>query len=347
MALSRIRLLCTLTLLLPVPSLLSQGLSPSSPSKEFVRFGSRVLAVDRGGSSTVATPSSATVTPASGSTDYVAMAVNVYNSSGYTNTEWIQTAVNNTLTSVNSCYTYFNRPANLLYLMNDAGTQWLTPVQPGSVGTYAENSRCRVDGGGTSFSGEGTNAKLSIKFSFSIGFAGSKNSYVAAGQPSGSYGGWWTTGTWSVPSTGQIPRVMSVAPANGSGSAGTFRISSVKNDGLANTKWIQLIINNTLSASYACHIYYDQLSNSILLNNDTATNWVGSGVIGSGTVLENSQCRILLAQSSRTSAYTTADLNVRIEFKSGFAGGKTLYATSGDFAENYVYWSNFGTWYAF
>jgi len=325
----------------------SQGLSPATPAKEFVRFGSRVVAVDRGGSSSVATPSSATVSPSSGSTDHASLAVNVYNSSGYTNTEWIQTAVNDTLTSINSCYTYYHRPSNLLYLMNDAGTDWLPAFHPGDVGAYAENSRCRIDGGGTSFSGEGTSAKLTIKFTFNIAFAGSKNTYVSAGQPSGSYGGWGTVGSWSVPGTAQIPLVMSVSPANGSGSAGTLKISTVKNDGLANIKWIQLIVNGTLSSSNACHIYYDQSSNSIFLNNDSASSWVGSGVPGSGTILENGQCRIILSQSSRTSALTTTDLNVRIEFKPGFAGAKRLYATAGDFAENYVYWADFGSWNAF
>ena len=245
----------------------AQGLSPSTPAKEFIRLGSRAIAIDRGGSSSVATPSSASVSPASGSAAQASLVVNVYNSSGYTNTEWIQTAVNNTLTSTNSCYTYYHRPTNLLYLMNNAGTNWLTGVRPGDVGSYAENNQCRIDGGGTSFSGEGTAAKLTIKFTFSIAFAGSKNTYVAAGQPSGSYGGWWTAGTWTVPGTAQLPLVMSVSPANGSGSAGTLKISTVKNNGLTNIKWIQLIVNNTLSASNACHVYYDQTSNSIFLNN--------------------------------------------------------------------------------
>ena len=70
-------------------------------------------------------------------------------------------------------------------------------------------------------------------------------------------------------------------------------------------------------------------------------------MLGSGTTLENSQCKIILSQSSRTSALTTTDLSVRIEFKAGFAGARKLFATAGDFADNYVYWADFGTWNAF
>lgn len=52
---------------------------------------------------------------------------------------------NDTLNGAHACYLAYDRAANKLYLVNDAGTEVMTPITPGDNGTL-QNSQCVVDG---------------------------------------------------------------------------------------------------------------------------------------------------------------------------------------------------------
>jgi len=72
-------------------------------------------------------------------------------------------------------------------------------------------------------------------------------------------------------------------------------------------------------------VYYYRPDNSIYLFND-AGNAVTSALLGSATILENSQCNIYCADTTVSGSGNNLTLSFRIELKTATMGGKTLNA---------------------
>jgi sugar lactone lactonase YvrE len=106
--------------------------------------------------------------------------------------------VNSTLDGRQACYLAFSQPANILYLVNDAGTALLPAITLGSGSV--SNSQCTINGAGSSASGTGTNNfTLTLNISFPESFAGNKVTYLAARDSAeGNNTGWQSLGSWTV-----------------------------------------------------------------------------------------------------------------------------------------------------
>jgi hypothetical protein len=91
---------------------------------------------------------------------------------------------------------FYARGSNAIYLANDAGSAWLTPVVLGT-NTTVENSQCAIAVGSSSSSGNGTQLTLNLAITFKAAYTGSKNIYMEVydGQDSG----WVNKGSWTVP----------------------------------------------------------------------------------------------------------------------------------------------------
>jgi hypothetical protein len=79
------------------------------------------------------------------------------------------------------------------------------------------------------------------------------------------------------------------------------------------------------------------------LVNDAATQWM-SGLLSSGSTLQNTQCSVSLAGSSVTVSGTTLSMNLAVTFKAAFAGAKNIYmsgASSGNVSSG---WQDRGDW---
>jgi hypothetical protein len=150
-----------------------------------------------GGPASVA-PSAVSVTPSSGSGSSRTFAFLYSDPNGFDDLPWAQMVFHVNLNSpVNSCYAHYNRPANLVWLLNDAGTVWLGPVGLGIGGTV-ENSQCIVNAGGSSSSGVGTDLTVNLALTFKPAFAGAKNIYMQTQDEDGLATGWQLRGTWTV-----------------------------------------------------------------------------------------------------------------------------------------------------
>jgi hypothetical protein len=78
-----------------------------------------------------------------------------------------------------SCQIAYVRDGNYLTLMNDTGTQWLSPTPPGTPGTIS-NSNCTVDAGASSVSGAGNNLSVTVKLTFKQQYVGPHTSWMGA-----------------------------------------------------------------------------------------------------------------------------------------------------------------------
>jgi len=91
----------------------------------------------------------------------------------------------------------YDRAANALSLLNDAGDNWLRAAL-GSSGTL-HNSQCFITlGSSTTATSSGNVLTLSLAMTFTPAFNGAKNIYMAAANAAVS-SGWHTRGSWTVP----------------------------------------------------------------------------------------------------------------------------------------------------
>jgi hypothetical protein len=142
-------------------------------------------------------PTAVSVSPASGSSSSSTFVFTYSDPSGYSSIATAQILFSSGFSTPGSCFLYFNRAANTLYLTNDAATAWQTPVTLGTSATL-ENSQCSVNAASSSSSGSGNTLTLSLKISFRAAFSGAKNVYTLVANGAGN-SGWQQRGTWTVP----------------------------------------------------------------------------------------------------------------------------------------------------
>ncbi len=69
----------------------------------------------------------------------------------------------------NACIVEFRPPSSQLFLLDDAGVNWLGPVTLGSSATL-QNSACSLNAAASSFSGNGNTLQVNVALSFKPGF---------------------------------------------------------------------------------------------------------------------------------------------------------------------------------
>src|SRR5204863_502229 len=142
------------------------------------------------------------------------------------------TLLNTSINGAGACHTFYNASANLLYLVDDAGGLSLPSAVPGTAGTRS-NSQCTLNTGASSVSASGNNLTLTLVFSFSGSWSGTKNDYLIAFDRGSQSSGWTQVGTWTVGTVSQPPVAVSVTPPSGTASSQTFSytVSSVNGAG--------------------------------------------------------------------------------------------------------------------
>jgi hypothetical protein len=241
--------------------------------------------------------------------------------------------------AVNSCLAYYDQPGNLLFLLNDAGTAWLSAA-PGSPVTL-QNQQCAIDVATSGASTSGNALTLSLALTFKPAFVGVKKVYLFASNGIQT-SGWQARGDWVVPNAAQVT-AGAVTPGTGTGSTQTFALQYLDTTGAGNLKQTWVWFNASMaSAANSCLAYYDQSLHLLFLLNDTGSAWL-SATPGSPTTLQNQQCAIDVAASSRSTAGNDLTLTLPITFAPGFAGPKNIYlfASNGTSTSN---WQDRGDW---
>jgi Beta-propeller repeat. len=140
------------------------------------------------------------------------------------------------------------------------------------------------------------------------------------------------------------PTAVSVTPPGSSGASQTFTLVYSDARGFADINWVEMNWNATLSTANACYVHYDRSINTIRLSTDAGSGWIGSGVLGSAGILQNSQCLLDVGASSFSGAGGSLTVNLALTFKAGFAGAKNIYMQVQDNANTLTAWQARGTW---
>ena len=104
-------------------------------------------------------PTVAGVTPAAGATATQAFTFSFTDPNGWQDLGVVNILVNFWLDGRNSCYLAYSRPANTLYLINNAGDGYAGSMPLNGSGTLG-NSQCTISGAGSSVSGSGNTMTL-------------------------------------------------------------------------------------------------------------------------------------------------------------------------------------------
>ena len=297
----------------------------------------------------VAPVSAVSVTPASGSGPSQTFQFLASDSNGATDLNqvwmWITPAFSSS--SANTCLLYYDQKTNLLYLLNDAATTWMT-MTPGATGTL-QNSQCGIDLSATTIAPSANNLTVSLPISFKAALVGTQQIWMYAAGGVGN-SGWKQLGTWAVtappPPPAPVVSAVSVTPASGSGLSQSFQILASDSNGFADLTqiwiWITPAFGN--SSANSCLLYYTRPTNVLNLLNDAGNTWMPTTAGTAGT-LENSQCSVDVSTVAVTPSGNNLTVALPVSFKAGYAGNQQVWMYVGGAAGNSG-WQQRGTWTA-
>jgi hypothetical protein len=286
-------------------------------------------------------PDAVSVTPSSGSGNSQTFRFVFQDPDGFSDLQWVYALFHTSISGANGCYLRYTRAQNTLWLRNDAGNAWLGPVTPGTAGTV-ENSQCTLVAASSAASGSGTTLTLDVSVSFKGAFAGTKNVYLYAIDMLNLVSNWQQRGTWTIPGT--APEAVSVTPSSGSGSSQTFRFTFRDADGYTQLQWVYALFQTAINGANACYLRYTRPENTLWLRNDAGTGWLGPVTPGTAATVENTQCRLLAGSSAASGSSTILNVDVAIQFKTGFSGTKNIYLYAIDAMNLISDWQLRGSW---
>ncbi len=140
----------------------------------------------------------------------------------------------------------------------------------------------------------------------------------------------------------QVPSVVSVTPASGSGNAPIFVAQYADTAGATALTTVSLLVGASASTSFACYVSYNRAANVFTLANDDPSTG-SQTVVPGGSTAQNDQCTLTGAASSASLSGTTLTLNIALAFVPSFAGAKTVYQYAADAGAN-TGWVAKGAW---
>jgi glucose/arabinose dehydrogenase len=262
---------------------------------------------------------------------------------------WVWVNASFASTTVNTCLAYYTRATNMLWLLNDAATAYMSA--PVGSGGLLQNSQCAITPASTSVTLSGTSLTLNLTLTFMPAFSGTKTIFMYGANGAGVNSGWQTRGTWTATAPSSPGPVTvtadSVSPGSGSGMSQTFALQYADSAGAMDFDAVWVWVNATFASTTVntCLAYYTRATNMLWLLNDAATAYM-SALVGSGGLLQNSQCAIAPGSTTVILSGTSLTLNLALTFKPAFSGTKTIFMYGANAASVNSGWQTRGTWTA-
>jgi hypothetical protein len=300
---------------------------------------------------------------------------------GWQDLDVVNVLINNFLDGRNACYLAHSRSADVLYLVNDAGSVLSAGLVFGSSGSVS-NSQCSVAGIGSSASGNGNTLTLTLNLSFTTSFGGNKVVYMAARDLAANNSGWQPLGVWQIPGCAPSPfgmmacisdpnsqlckafgglspvlgppcswtgtiAVIGMSPANGRGStqASTYTFTFSDSKGYQDLGVVNILANTALDGRQACYLAYSRPYNVLYLVNDAGTALLPGKSLGTQGTLQNGQCTVTWGSNPVAASGNTLALSLNIGFSTAFGPNLIFYLAARDGQEaNNTGWQSMGTW---
>ncbi|MBS1859906.1 MAG: SBBP repeat-containing protein, partial [Acidobacteria bacterium] len=276
------------------------------------------------------------VAPASGSGAAQTFGLQFSDDAGANDLTTASILINSTASAAGACSVIYNRAANTLALLTDAGAMPAATISPGSGSQ--QNSQCVLSGAGSTVVLSGNVLTMNLAISFLPAFSGARTVYLNAVSPYGSTG-WQSRGAWTVAFT---LSAVSVSPSSGSGASQSFSFLVSDQAGVGDINTVSVLINSSASTSTACSVVYNRAANTLALLTDSGTAPASTITPGTGSQ-QNNQCSLAGAGSAVSVSGNSLTLTLALSFRTGFAGGKTIYLASTGGAGS-TGWQSRGTW---
>jgi hypothetical protein len=140
------------------------------------------------------------------------------------------------------------------------------------------------------------------------------------------------------------PRVVSAAPAAGSGAAQSFSFQFSDPAGWQELSVVNVLINNFLDGRQSCYLAYSVPDSRLYLVPDSGGGLLPGLALNAPGTTSNSQCAVAETGSSATGSGSTLTLTLNLSFTTGFAGNKVVYMAARDTAGNNSGWVPMGVW---
>jgi hypothetical protein len=139
------------------------------------------------------------------------------------------------------------------------------------------------------------------------------------------------------------PNPYQVTPNSGSGTSQkfTFRISDA--DGYQTVQQVDTVIDTAVGRTNSCRVEYWAPTRTLSLQSNENTTW-SQAILGTATVLQNSQCSVNAASSTVYGSGSSLDLTLDITFASAYQGTKSIFAFVADQAGLVSSWKTLGSW---
>lgn len=171
------------------------------------------------------TPAVATLSPVATSGTQQTFTFSFTDPDGAADLGVVNVLINNFLNGASACYLAYDRPSNLLFLVNDVGDNATTLALAGSGST--SNSQCTIQAAGSSATVSGNTLTLTLVIQFNAtAFSGRKVVYMAARDGDQNNSGWQPMGTYAVGATPATnPMVVSLTPNSGTTNTATLTVT--------------------------------------------------------------------------------------------------------------------------
>lgn len=301
-----------------------------------------VTAIARSGANVA--PANLSVTPSSGNTETAELTYLVEDMNGSQDIRHFYGLIHNVVSTVGGCYFRYEPDTNLVYLLNDAGNNWVGSARMGEAKTLS-NNQCILDAARSSAWAHATRMSIRVHVSFRPGFGGAKSLLMYVQDRAGTIAGWQLRGGWTVPNlAGNVqPAVTYFQPNSGTFPSTLFVVRAVDANQATDIKELHLLANESLSYPNSCYVVYNQQTNQLKLLNDTTTVFLGPVTPGVSGTLENSSCLLSAGYSAATKSGDSLTLSVYLSFKDTAAGGNNLWTLVSDQSNAFLGWQSQGS----
>lgn len=219
--------------------------------------------------------------------------------------------INTTLSGANCIHLRYDANLNMLYVRNDANTDWGTGYAPGAPNVL-ENGYCRVYCADTTVSASETGLTVNWRVEPKPTMSGKNcTAWLFSQDDGGLTDGWDALGTASFVSS---PINVSLTPDSATfvvGQPGTLAAKFFDPDGAANLKECFVLLGQMTDPCLSPTVKYDANQNKLYLSSaDESCNWLGGYAPGSANTIENDYVKIYCDQSS----VTTLDNDLTVTF---------------------------------
>ncbi len=237
-------------------------------------------------------------------------------------------------TQANAMLLLYDKATNKVYLKNDANSSWGIGYTVGTDVTLS-NSQCEVYVNDITATGAGNDLTVNWSFKLKPSMTG-KNlySWMYVTDSKAAFDGWKKMGTHFTP---VAPTCVSVAPSTGHVQTATPQIFTTiysDDNGSADIYQCYFQIGQTGSLANNVVVLYDTKQGKVFLRNDANTSWGTGYTPGTAVVLENSQCKVYVANTEVSSDSDDMRVDWSIELKASLVPkllGERMYCRDNEY----------------